>query len=84
MSLARDIAIKLGNQLRGGTTIASTPLSSARLQASSLERPKFTRAVAAKINKRLVNYIVKSLTLSEPGNVELVVTCEICPLFSTN
>ncbi len=84
MTLSRDIANKLGSQLRGGTTTASTPLASAHLDASSLKRPKFAAAVVAKINTRLADYRVKSLTLSKLDNVELVITCEIHPVDATN
>jgi hypothetical protein len=84
MSLARDIALKLGSQLRGGTTTASTRLSSVQLESSSLKRPKFAAAVANKINKRLANYTVKSLTLSKRDSTDLVITCEIHPAGATN
>lgn len=84
MSLARDIAIQLGTQLRDGTTTASTPLPSSHLEASSLKRPKFVAAVVAKINTRLADYRVNSLTLSRRGSAELVVTCEIRPVDATN
>ena len=84
MTLSRDIAIKLGIQLRSGKTIASTPLSNMQLEASSLNHPKFAAAVAAKINKRLADYTVRSLTFYKRTKAELVVTCEIRPVDCTN
>jgi hypothetical protein len=79
MSLARDIAIRLGAQLRGGVTVASTPLSNERLNASSLTRSKFAAAVATSIRKRLAHYSIVSLSLSSSDNDKLIVTCEIQP-----
>lgn len=84
MTLSRDIAIKLGSQLRGGTTTASASLTSTDLDTSSLKRPKFAAAVVAKINARLADYRVTSLKLSRLDNVRLVITCEIHPVDATN
>lgn len=84
MSLTRDIAFKLGDQLREDTTTASIPLSSEKLKASSLKHPKFANAIATKLNRRLSDCRVKSLTFSKLGSAELVVTCEIHPVEATN